>query len=184
MGATPNFALPYPDPPDPADVPTDLQELASMLDALLPPVGTPLPWLLSTIPNGYVEFAGQAITSGQYPKLFALFGGTLPDLRGRFLFGQDASHGVGSVGGETSHVLTAGESGMPAHTAQPMNYSRVNQQPSYATGGNVPVPPGYEVGGSQYQVATQPVSVPGQNAAAGHNTMPPYRAVRWITLAR
>ena len=186
MGQTTNYQLPYPEAVDPADVPIDVRELAERLDAVLgqmTPVGAPIAWLASQVPAGFIEFAGQTITSGQYPKLYALFGGTLPDLRGKFLFGQDGSHGVGSTGGETAHTLTASESGMPAHTVQPYNYSRVNQQPSYASGGNVPVPPGYEVGGSQFQPATAAVSVPAQGAAAGHNNMPPYRACRWITVA-
>src|SRR5215831_593615 len=52
-----------------------------------PPIGVPLPWLTNAIPSGYLEFAGQAITSAAYPQLFALFGATLPNLRGAFLYG-------------------------------------------------------------------------------------------------
>lgn len=35
-GTTPNLHLPYPSPPDPADVPADIQALAMALDALAP----------------------------------------------------------------------------------------------------------------------------------------------------
>jgi microcystin-dependent protein len=185
MGQTTNYQLPYPEAVDPADVPVDVRELAERLDTLLmqmTPVGAPIAWLASQVPAGFIEFAGQTITSGQYPKLYALFGGTLPDLRGKFLFGQDGSHAVGSTGGETAHTLTAAESGMPAHSFQPLNLTRINQQFAYNTGGNVPVPPSYDVGGAA-AAATAVVNVPAQNAAAGHNNMPPYRACRWITAA-
>jgi len=36
MGATPVFALPYPEPTDPADVPTDMHELCDAIEALRP----------------------------------------------------------------------------------------------------------------------------------------------------
>lgn len=43
MGTTPNLLLPYPEPTDPADVPTDIHELASRLDLLIPSVVSSLP---------------------------------------------------------------------------------------------------------------------------------------------
>jgi len=35
MGATPVYALPYPEPTDPADVPTDMKELADRIEAAI-----------------------------------------------------------------------------------------------------------------------------------------------------
>jgi hypothetical protein len=37
VGATPTYALPYPEPGDPADVPTDLHELCDRIEAVLVP---------------------------------------------------------------------------------------------------------------------------------------------------
>lgn len=51
------------------------------------PVGTPIPWPASTPPTGWITLSGQTITSAQYPKLFALYGSKLPDLRGQFIRG-------------------------------------------------------------------------------------------------
>jgi hypothetical protein len=48
MGNTPNLLLPYPEPSNPADVPTDMHELASRLDLL---GGA----LVSSLPAGPVE---------------------------------------------------------------------------------------------------------------------------------
>lgn len=78
------------------------------------PVGAPIPWLVSSIPPGYLEFDGQAISAGTYPQLAALFGTNLPDLRGKYLMGQDGTHAVGSVFGEAEHDLVIAE--MPTHT--------------------------------------------------------------------
>lgn len=77
-------------------------------------IGAPIPWLLAAIPAGFLEFNGQAIDSGTYPQLAALFGTNLPDLRGDFLMGRDAGHAVGTVGGESVHTLLPAE--MPIHT--------------------------------------------------------------------
>lgn len=51
------------------------------------PVGIPVPWPKSTPPEGWITLSGQTITANQYPKLFALFGSKLPDLRGQFIRG-------------------------------------------------------------------------------------------------
>ena len=77
-----------------------------------PPIGVPLPWLTNAIPSGYLEFAGQAITSAAYPQLFALFGATLPNLRGAFLYGGASANLA--LQGEANHTLVNGE--MPAHS--------------------------------------------------------------------
>jgi microcystin-dependent protein len=171
MGATTNHDLPYPEAADPADVPTDVRELAERLDALLPPVGTPLPWLAAAIPSGYIEFAGQTIAQATYPKLYALFGGTMPDLRGRYLMGVDGSHPIGSAGGEAAHVLSVAE--MPSHSHT--SHYWTNLSPSQLGGITAAVPGGSAEGPGQT------VNVTGGNGA--HNNLPPYRTVRWLTLA-
>jgi microcystin-dependent protein len=177
MGATTNYALPYPEAADPADVPTDVRELAERLDVVLsqiaatvPPVGAPIPWLVSAIPAGYLEFAGQAITQVQYPKLYALFGATLPDLRGRYLMGVDGTHGIGTAGGAATHTLTLTE--MPVHD-HPILY---NTLAIAAGAANIP-----SVGGPYQDATGQTVKSAG--GGQGHNNLPPYRTVRWLTLA-
>src|SRR5215510_1907218 len=41
------------------------------------PIGSPIPWLVTAIPAGYLEFNGQPITNAAYPILFGLFGANL-----------------------------------------------------------------------------------------------------------
>lgn len=132
------------------------------------PVGAPIPWLVSTIPSGYIEFAGQAITQTQYPQLYAIFGATLPDLRGRMFLGASATYPIGSTGGEAAHTLTIAE--LPSHDHD--------------------VPIGVLGGGGVDNTVTQASQWLASRLRSGltgggaaHNTLPPYRAVRWITVA-
>lgn len=46
MATTPIYALPYPVPTDPADVPADMQELAERLEVVLPTIPAPEAWHL------------------------------------------------------------------------------------------------------------------------------------------
>jgi microcystin-dependent protein len=157
------------------------QALSTPMGAL---VGAPIPWLVSAIPSGYLEFNGQAITQAVYPQLYALFGGNLPDLRDKFLLGASGTYGVGTTGGEVNHILNTTE--MPSHTHVQNSHFHtdigafVNLQPSISGGNTL----GYGIGaaGVQAVAAATPTN---QNAGGGgaHNNMPPYRAVRWITVA-
>lgn len=56
------------------------------------PSGVPLPYPSDVPPKGYLVMKGQSITESKYPVLFGLYGGTLPDMRGRYLKGA----GLGS----------------------------------------------------------------------------------------
>lgn len=60
------------------------------------PVGVPLPWGSATPPDGWIKMNGQAINATTYPKLAAIYGSKLPDLRGEFIRGWDDGRGVDS----------------------------------------------------------------------------------------
>ena len=169
MGQTTNLALPYPEQSDPADVPTDLRELAERVDTVLPPVGSPMPWLVSAIPAGYREFDGSAIVQATHPKLYALFGATMPDLRGRVLMGTDGTHAIGTAGGEAAHALTVPE--MPSHTHD--GYIYVNAQPTGIGGNTV----------AAFNTGTGALVALPAGGNGSHNNLQPYRTVRWITVA-
>lgn len=58
---------------------------------------SPIPYCGTTAPNGFLAMTGQTITQAVYPKLYARYGGELPDLRGLFirgLGGNSAALGV------------------------------------------------------------------------------------------
>ena len=123
MPETPIWHIPYPSDSDPADVPADMEELADALESALNsvqalgvPVGSPIPWLVSGIPSGFREFDGSAIVAATHPVLYALFGGTIPDLRGRVMLGQGGALGaaVGGTGGQKE--VTVSPEQMPVHS--------------------------------------------------------------------
>lgn len=110
-----------------------------------------------------------------------VWGGTWEKLEGKFLFGSDNSHGVGTVGGEETHTLTANE--IPEHgnhlyTSFPGGHGNTAVYLSAATmsaygtvgrgwnnlNGGEMYPAGYLIGGSK-----------------SHNNMPPYQVVHmWV----
>lgn len=109
-----------------------LSKLVAAVQQSLMPVGTILPYAGSAAPTGYLMCDGTA--SGNrttHAALFAVISTTygagdgsttfgLPNLRGRVPVGRDVSDAMfdalGEVGGEKTHLLTAAESGTPAHT--------------------------------------------------------------------
>lgn len=78
----------------------------------------------STVPNGFLECNGSAVSRTTYAELFESIGtlyGTgdgsttfnLPDLSGRVALGASSNYTLGSSGGEETHALI--ESEIPAH---------------------------------------------------------------------
>jgi microcystin-dependent protein len=128
MGVTATYQLPYPDGPDPADVPTDMHELADAVDAALgavAPTGVLLPFAADAAPSGWLICDGTALSRTTYARLFAVIGtaygsgdGTatfnLPDLRGRVPVGK-GSHADVSTLGNNDGVAAASRS--PRHNS-------------------------------------------------------------------
>lgn len=80
---------------------TDLPTVKTSWDLLITssggsavPVGVPLPWGSAKPPAGWIKMNGQAINATTYPKLAAIYGSNLPDLRGEFIRGWDDGRGV------------------------------------------------------------------------------------------
>lgn len=71
------------------------------------PVGSPIPWSLSTAPSGYLICQGQTFNKTTYPKLAIAYpSGRLPDLRGEFIRGLDAGRGI-----DTGREVLSNQSG-------------------------------------------------------------------------
>ena len=130
-------------------------------------------------PIGYIfdwaPVAGQNVDLSTPEKVAQHFGyGTWQEITGRFTFGRDASHEVGSTGGEEKHALTQPE--LPTSLGQMSYWSSRNLTSLYE--------PGYDgtVAGFTNTGGTFPVSNPGGGQA--HNNMPPYLAVyKWQRIA-
>jgi microcystin-dependent protein len=179
-----------------AEVNANFQALSLAVGEAMP-TGVILPFVGTVAPAGFVLCDGGAHPrTGDYALLFATIGDTygsgdgsttfnVPDLRGRFLVGagKNASPALtnrgplGATGGEEAHTLTAAESGVPAHT-HPYGTGTVAFQQSVAV---------LAVSSGTFVPATGSVANAGDigangaaNAAAAHNTLPPYVAVSWI----
>lgn len=58
-------------------------------------IGVPIPYPLSTVPQGCLAMNGQRFDKSRYPKLALKYtSGTLPDMRGEFIRGLDNGRGV------------------------------------------------------------------------------------------
>ena len=130
MPNTPNLNLPYPVLADPADVPADVNELATAVDGYaggIVPIGAIMMWFLPTKPanNKWLICDGTPIP-GTYTALISLIGANLPNLKGRIPMGVDTAmtpppgstdrwEAVGRTGGEARHKLLAAEGSVPAH---------------------------------------------------------------------
>jgi microcystin-dependent protein len=74
------------------------------------------------VPAGWMECNGQALSTSEYPDLFAKIGYThggysdtfnLPDLQDRVVLSRSGSRSISACGGEESHCLSTDE--MPSH---------------------------------------------------------------------
>ena len=54
----------------------------------------PIAFPKSTPPSGYLAMMGQAISESTYPKLYALYGAVLPDMRAYSVRGLDYGRGI------------------------------------------------------------------------------------------
>lgn len=79
------------------------------------PVGTIIAWPVATNPEdmeNWLECNGQTVSQSAYPELFALMS-AVPDLRGQFLRGLSAGHGVQEYAEDS---IKSHAHGQPPHT--------------------------------------------------------------------
>jgi microcystin-dependent protein len=124
---TPCAGLPYPERSDPPDVQLDMENLALAVDSAVcgaidsyVPVGSVIAWWdagNSPLPDGKLRCDGSLFVQADYPLLAAHLGNTtLPDLRGRFLRGADATFINGQTGGSATSSAPAHTHSLAAHT--------------------------------------------------------------------
>jgi microcystin-dependent protein len=105
------------------DIPTEAQYV-DLIDSLaMPMIGEIKTVSFATVPNGWAKCDGQILTIAEHQTLFNLIGTTyggngtttfaLPNLQGKTMIHNDATYGLGNVGGSVENTLS--ESQMPAH---------------------------------------------------------------------
>lgn len=178
------------------------------------PAGTISLWASDVAPANWLICDGSAVSRTDYPSLFEAIGikygagdgvntFNLPNLKGRTPVGKDSAQtefdALAKIGGEKAHLLTAAESGLPAHNHdQDPHFHHVGA--SQAGNGtadvmlnqesSTPTYPGWSLAlqaasaGLRRIVATTVTALNKQNAAANasqaHNILQPYTVVNFI----
>jgi len=158
------------------------------------PPGTVIDGFWTSAPSGYLMLDGSVVSRSQYPALFSILGTTyntggetsaefrLPDARGRVLVQLDTTaefNALGKAGGAKTHLLTAAQSGLRAHTHTPNSTGQyVLANGSGGPGGTANV----TTGGGGY-VQTTLNNAAAQNATEAHNNVQPSAVGVWCVVA-
>jgi len=178
---TPNKNLPYPAPGDPADVPTDMGELALAIDGLAFSA-----WMTGDTkvsaqaathadPGGGTWYLadGSAIPAGQ-TGLIALLGPNFPDARGRALIMKGTHADVNAFGKSDPAAVGSRSPVHKSSVTDPQHSHAGVSIPNAASQGPGGSPPGVQATGATSPAATGITVGP---AAAGVTDAPAYAVV-------
>jgi microcystin-dependent protein len=128
------------------------------------PTATIVPWSSSSVPTGFLECNGAAVSRSTYSALFAIIGTTygagdgastfnLPDLQDNVAIGKSGTKALASTGGANTVQSTGNVGGSTANatlsTAQLASHNHV-----IGTGINSGNPPGFRPEASQSNTTT------------------------------
>ena len=130
------------------------------------PTGTIVPWSDSSIPSGFLECTGQAVSRSTYAALFAIIGTTygagngsttfdVPDLQDNVAVSKSGTKNLGSTGGTNTVSSTGNVGGSTANatlsTAQLASHKHTSILTSPSSPSTNNVPGGFsDVGGTGF----------------------------------
>jgi microcystin-dependent protein len=131
------------------------------------PTATIVPWSASSIPTGFLECNGAAVSRSTYSALFAIVGTTygagdgsstflLPDIQDNVPLGKSGTKALASTGGANTVTATGNVGGSTANAT--LSESQLGSHDHSATGSNT----GFTGGTPLFQL--------GSNPATGTNT--------------
>jgi microcystin-dependent protein len=162
---------------------TWINEAPAASAAAIPP-GVTAAYAGLAAPAGWLPCDGTAVSRDTYAALFAAIGVlhgagdgsttfNLPDYRGRVVAGVDAGQAefnvVGKTSGAKTHLLTAAESGLPAHTHGELTIANSAFLLAGGAAAFLPVPSSTTTGANG-----------AASAASAHNNLQPSIAQLWI----
>ena len=111
------------------------------------PTATIVPWSSASVPSGFLECAGAAVSRSTYSALFAIVGTTygagdgsttfnLPDLQDNTPVGKSGTKALASTGGANTVSSTGNVGGSTANTALSVNQLASHTHQLYNPGGN------------------------------------------------
>ena len=134
------------------------------------PTATIVPWSSSSVPSGFLECNGAAVSRSTYAALFAIVGTTygagdgastfnVPDLQDNVAIGKSGTKALASTGGANTVASTGNVGGSTANATLSTAQLASHSHPS-GTGGTQPTPGG----------GTTSRAVPGNTGNAGSGT--------------
>ena len=139
------------------------------------PTATIVPWSDSSIPSGFLECNGQAVSQSTYADLFAIIGTTygdpgggnfnVPDLQDNVPIGKSNNKALASTGGANTVTSTGNVAGSTANaslsTSQLASHSH--------SGGATRSGPNYNVGPAASTPSTNITNTGNQGSGSGHS---------------
>jgi microcystin-dependent protein len=143
------------------------------------PSGTIVPWSDSSIPSGFLECAGAAVSRSTYATLFGIIGTTygagngsttfnVPDLQDNVAVSKSGTKNLGSTGGANTVTATGNVGGSTANatlsTAQLASHSHPGGVGPVGRHQNTPSGGGYTAGGNPTNTGSS-----GSDSGHAHN---------------
>ena len=148
------------------------------------PTATIVPWSNASVPTGFLECNGAAVSRSTYSALFAIVGTTygsgngsttfnVPDLQDNVPVGKSNNKALASTGGANTVTPTGNVGGSTANatlsTAQLASHDHTFTKITGPTGPGGVVARGFSETDRAFSTATQPVNSTGSGSGHSHN---------------